>query len=99
MKSFAITALLLGAMPAFAQDIKTGSSASVSAFSADMPIEAIAADPRAKSVLDTVFPGMTAHAMYDQFKSMSVKQLQPMASDRITDAAIAKLASELAAIK
>ena len=43
--------------------------------------------------------GMTAHPMYDQFKSMSVKQLQPMASDQITDAGIAKLTAELAALK
>jgi hypothetical protein len=68
-------------------------------FNVDMPIETIAADPAAKAVLDAVFPGMTTHTMYDQFKSMSLKQLQPMASDQITDVGIAKLSADLAALK
>jgi hypothetical protein len=68
-------------------------------FNVDMPIETIAADPKAKAVLDAVFPGMTTHAMYEQFKGMSLKQLQPMAGDQITDAGIAKLTAELAALK
>lgn len=68
-------------------------------FSIDMPIEAIAADAKAKAVLDAVFPGMTTHAMYEQFKGMTLKQLQPMASEQITDAGIAKLTTELAALK
>jgi hypothetical protein len=37
--------------------------------------------------------------MYEQFKGMSLKALQPMASDQITDAGIAKLSAELAALK
>jgi hypothetical protein len=68
-------------------------------FTVDTPIETLAADPTARIALDANFPGMTTHAMYDQFKSMSLKQLQPMAADQITDAAIAKLATDLAAIK
>ncbi len=72
---------------------------SAAKFTVDMPIEAIAADAKAKAVLDAVFPGMTTHAMYEQFKGMTLKQLQPMASEQITDAGIAKLTTELAALK
>jgi uncharacterized cupredoxin-like copper-binding protein len=94
-----VVAVLLAmfAVPALAHD---GHVHNVAApFTVDSTIEAIAADARAKAVLDAVFPGMTSHPMYEQFKGMTVKQLQPMASDQITDAGIAKLTTELAALK
>jgi hypothetical protein len=97
LKTVAIAATLsFAAVPAFAE---TTTPAAVAKFTVDMPIEAIVADPAAKAALDAVFPGMTTHAMYEQFKNMSLKQLQPMASDKITDAGIAKLSAELAALK
>jgi hypothetical protein len=68
-------------------------------FTVDTSIEALAADPAAKTALDANFPGITAHPMYDQFKSMSLKALQPMAADKISDEALAKLSADLAAIK
>ncbi len=99
MKQLVAATLLFSASPLLAQDATPASPVAVAAFTADMAIEAIAADPKAKAVLDAAFPGMTAHPMYEQFKSMSIKQLQPMAGDQITDAAIAKLSTGLAAIK
>jgi hypothetical protein len=89
-------ALTFVAAPVMAENAAPPAAAK---FTADSPIEAIAADPKAKAVLDAVFPGMTTHAMYEQFKGMSLKALQPMASDQITDAGIAKLSAELAALK
>ncbi len=65
----------------------------------DSPIEALVADPKAKMIVDTNFPGMTAHPAYDQFKGMSVKQLQPMSQGVITDEAVKKAEAELAAAK
>jgi hypothetical protein len=97
MKYAIAAALLMVTTSTFAQDKAPAAAASV--FNVDMPIEAIAADPKAKAVLDAVFPGMTTHTMYEQFKGMSLKQLQPMAGDQITDAGIAKMATELAALK
>ena len=44
-------------------------------------------------------PGITTHAMYEQFKSMSLKQLQPMSGGQITDEALAKTNEALAAVK
>jgi hypothetical protein len=98
MKYAIATVLLTATMPAIAQ-MQPSAPVAAAKFNVDMPIEAIAADPKAKAVLDAVFPGMTTHAMYEQFKGMSLKALQPMASDQITDAGIAKLSAELAAIK
>ena len=99
MKHIIAATLLFATTAAFAQDTAPAPAVATSAFNIDTPIEAIAADPKAKAALDAAFPGMTAHPMHQQFKSMSVKQLQPMASDQITDAGIAKLTAELAALK
>lgn len=97
---FVAIALTFVAAPVMAADTAAPvAPAAAAKFTVDMPIEAIAADPKAKAVLDAVFPGMTTHAMYEQFKGMTLKQLQPMASDQITDAGIAKLTTELAALK
>ena len=98
MKYAVVAALLTMTVPTLAQ-VPPSAPAAAAKFTVDMPIEAIAADPKAKAALDAVFPGMTTHAMYEQFKGMSLKALQPMASDKITDEGIAKLAAELAAIK
>lgn len=68
-------------------------------FTLDTPIEAIAADPAAKAVLEANVPGLTTHAMYDSFKSMSLKQLQPMSGGRITDEGLTKAGEALAAVK
>lgn len=98
MKYAILAALLTMTAPAVAE-VPPSAPAVAAKFTVDMPIEAIAADPQAKAALEAVFPGMTTHAMYEQFKGMSLKSLQPMASDKITDDGIAKLAVELAAIK
>ncbi len=65
----------------------------------DTPIETIAANPDGKAVLDKDVPGLTAHPMYDQFKSMSLKDLAPMSQGKITDDVIKKVDTDLAAIK
>lgn len=68
-------------------------------FSLDTPIETLVADAAAKAVLDADIPGMTAHPAFDQFKSMSLKQLQPISQGQITDETLTKVAADLAAIK
>ena len=97
---FAMTA------PAFAQTAPAPASAPAAAtaaatgkFSLDTPIEAIAADPAGKAVLDADFPGMLTHPAYDQFKGMSLSAVQPMAQGAITDEQMAKAKVDLAAIK
>ena len=68
-------------------------------YSVETPLEIIIADPAGKAVLDRDLPGLTTHAMFDQFKSMSLKQLQPMSSGKITDDSLVKLSADLAAVK
>jgi phosphate-selective porin len=97
MKYLFAAALLATIAPAMA--VAETAAPAAAKFTVDTPIEALANDPAAKAALDANFPGVTTHAMYEQFKGMSLKQLQPMAADKITDAGIAKLAADLAVIK
>ena len=103
MRSVVLAAALIGA-PVFAHAPSPAIPAAAPAVATsrlniDMPIEALAADPAGKAVLDANFPGMTTHAMYDQFKSMTLTQVQPMSNGNIKDEAVAKAKADLAAIK
>ncbi len=110
MKSIVLTAALLAAAPALATTpVKPAAAptpvaapavaAPAAKISADLPIEALVADPRAKAVLEANMPGVTTHPMYDSFKSMTLGQLAPMSQGQITDAVLAKVTADLAAIK
>jgi len=68
-------------------------------FTLDTPIETLVADPAAKAVLDAEIPGITAHPMYEQFKTMSLTQLAPVSGGKLSDEALAKTKARLAAIK
>jgi len=110
MKFVAFSAALLAttAAPAFAQTTTTATApstapapaaAAAAKFTLDTPIEAIAADPAGKAVLDADFPGMLTHPAYEQFKGMSLTAVQPMAQGQITDEQMAKAKVDLAAVK
>ena len=62
-------------------------------------IEALAADPRAKAVVDKELPQLLSHAAYDQFKTMTLSALAPMSQGSITDEKLAAIQAELAKIK
>ncbi|CAN5330321.1 hypothetical protein BH09PSE2_BH09PSE2_14020 [soil metagenome] len=74
-------------------------AAQAAKFTTDTPIETIAADPAGKAILDKDMPGLTSHPAYDQFKAMSLKAVQPMSQGAISDEALAKVATDLAAVK
>lgn len=69
-------------------------------FNLDTPIEALVADEKAKVVLATdLKTDVTANPSYDQFKAMSLRQVQPFAPDKLTDDLLKKVETDLAAIK
>jgi hypothetical protein len=68
------------------------------ALSLDTPIEQVAAVPAGKAVLDKDIPGLLTHPAYDQFKGMSLKEVQPMSQGAITDDMLAKTGADLAAV-
>ena len=104
MKMRIVTALaltLMAATPALAQTAApapAAAPAAASAFSADTPLETVVANPAAKAVLDKDLPSISSHPAFDQFKSMSLRQLQPYAQGKITDEVIAKVDADLKAV-
>jgi hypothetical protein len=59
------------------------------------PISDLAAKPETKAILDKDVPGLTAHPAFDQFKGMTLKDLQPMSQGQLTDAQIAAVQADL----
>jgi hypothetical protein len=94
------TLVLSAAAPLAAQTASAPAPVTAAAkISIDSPIETLVADPAGKAAIDSAFPGMTSHPAYDQFKGMSLKQVQPMSQGAITDEAIAKVSAALSAIQ
>ena len=63
------------------------------------PIEALAANPAAKAVLDKDLPGLTTHEAYEQFKAMTLSQVAPMSQGAITEAILKTVQADLDQIK
>jgi hypothetical protein len=98
----AVAAALTLASPLAAQNGVPAAAAPAAAaakYTVDTPLETIVADPAGKAAIDAVMPGLTTHAMFDQFKAMSLKQLAPMSGGKITDEGLAKASEALAAVK
>jgi len=87
------------AAPATSAKLAPTAAPAATSFSLDTPIETLVADPAAKAVLDAEIPGITAHPMYEQFKTMSLTQLAPMSGGKLSEEALAKTKTRLAAIK
>jgi len=113
MKLIAAAALLLTATPVLAQTatapaapatapaapVATTGAAAATKFTIDTPIEQLIADPAAKAVLEASIPGISSHPSLEQFKALSLTAVQPYSGGAITDAMIAKITADLAAIK
>ena len=96
----ALALTLMAAAPALAQTAPVAPPAATTAvaFSADTPLELVVADPAAKAALDKTLPNISKHPAFDQFKAMSLRQLQPYASDKISDEAVSKVDADLKAL-
>ncbi|OYY78035.1 MAG: hypothetical protein B7Y43_08105 [Sphingomonas sp. 28-62-20] len=111
MKLIAAVALLtLTATPVLAQTMPAtpaapapatpGAAATAPAkLSIDSPIEQLVASPAAKAVVEGAIPGLSQHPSFDQFKAMTLAQVQPYSGGAITDEMIKKITDGLAAIK
>jgi hypothetical protein len=95
----AVVAALTLSAPLLGQNATAPAPVAVAKFTVDTPLETIVADPAGKAALDANMPGLTTHQMYEAFKGMSLKQLQPMSNGKITDAALVKVGAALAAVK
>ncbi len=105
MKTTAFAAVLLiagAASPAFADGHNHAEHAAAqapkAALSVDAPIATLMADAKAAAVLEKHLPGIATHPAYEQFKDMSLVQVQPWSAGMITDETIAKVKEDLAKI-
>ena len=55
------------------------------------PIAELAADPTTKAILVKELGDVTQHPAYEQFKGMTLRQLQPMASSMLTEEKLAAI--------
>ena len=101
-----VAALLLAAQTAAATPapatapVATPAAATPAArLNLDTPVETIVADARGKAVIDADLPELIGHPSYEMFKTMSLNQLQGYAPDKLTAEVLAKLATDLAAVK
>lgn len=97
MRIFAF-ALALLAVPTHAAAQTAPTPTVTSELSANTPIEAIVAVPEGKAVLQAKMPNLLTHAMYDSFKGMSLRELQPYSQGAITDERVAEVDAALKAI-
>lgn len=85
---------------AMAQTATVQTAPAAAKFNLDTPIEALVADEKAKAVLATgLGTDVTAHPAYEQFKGMSLRQVQPMSGGQVTDEMLVAIEKGLAEIK
>ncbi|OQW47839.1 MAG: hypothetical protein A4S16_07470 [Proteobacteria bacterium SG_bin6] len=113
MKLIVCAALLsLSAAPALAQQAPApapapapasgdaAAPAPAGALTLDTPIETLVANPKAKAALDQVLQtDITANPFYDQIKTLSFNQVQPLSNGQLSDDLLKKIGEALAAIK
>jgi hypothetical protein len=105
MKTLAICAVLVLATPSLAAAQAQGAAPAADASARPLvvtdatPIEAIAATPAGKAAIEKNIPELMPHPAYDQFKGMSLRQLEPLSGGIITDQKIAAVEAALKAGK
>lgn len=98
--AFALIVMPAAAMAqAPAAPAPAATAAAAATLSADTPIETIVANPQGKAVLEKEMASLLAHPMFDSFKAMSLRQLQPYSSGAITDEKLAAVDAALKAVK
>lgn len=97
-KTIAAMILVLAGAPALAGQAEPPKAAVAAKLSADSPLETVAASPAGKAVLDKEMPTLLSHPMYDAFKSMSLRQVQPMSGGAISAELVDKVDAELKAL-
>ena len=88
--------LLFAPVAALAMDDHADHAAQ--ALTIESPIEALMANDAARAIVLEQLPGLDEHPAYGQFKSMSLKAVQPFSQGAITEDALTKIAEGLAAI-
>jgi hypothetical protein len=88
------------AAPALAIDPPAAAPAAAAKLTtADTTIGDLLDNPAAKAVLEKHLPALVGNAQIEMARSMTLKQIQPMTGDMLSDELLAKVDLDLAAIK
>ena len=88
------------AAPALAIDAPAAAPAPAAKLTtADTTIGDLLDNPAAKAVLEKHLPALVGNAQIEMARGMTLKQIQPMAGDMLSDELLAKVDLDLAAIK
>ncbi|NQX94557.1 MAG: hypothetical protein HRT64_06520 [Erythrobacter sp.] len=96
--------VLASAAPAFAQDeapapeMAETMEAPAEAMTINNSIEELMGTEATAAILQKHIPGIDQHPAYDQFKGMSLIELQPWSAGAVTDEIIAAVTAELEAL-
>lgn len=97
--AFAAALLILGAStPAFADGHMEKTAAPAAKLTIESSIETLMADKATAAIVLKHVPGINEHPAYDQFKGMSLVELQPWSAGAVTDEIIAAVTADLAAL-
>ncbi|MEM7689181.1 MAG: hypothetical protein AAF291_09175 [Pseudomonadota bacterium] len=97
--AFAAALLVFGvAAPAMADGHREKAQAPAQKLTIDSSIETLMASEAGAAILLKHIPGINEHPAYDQFKGMSLVELQPWSAGAVTDEIIAAVTADLAAL-
>lgn len=97
--SLAAASATVFAAPALAIDAPTAAAPAAKLSTADTTIGDLLDNPAAKAVLEKHLPALVGNAQIEMARSMTLKQIQPMAGEMLSDELLAKVDIDLAAIK
>ena len=98
MRILLVSVCIATAPAAYAQAATPApSSATAAKYTTDeTEIGTLLDDPAAKAILDKYVPGMTASDQIEMARLMTLKAIQPYATDTITDDVLAKIDADFA---
>ena len=91
-------ALLGAAAPALADGHTEKGATKVEKLTINSSIETLMANEKSAAILEKHLPGIGSHSAYDQFKGMSLVELQPWSAGLVTDEIIAAVTADLEAL-
>lgn len=88
---------LVAAVPALAESAPAPAPAATAKHytTAETSIADLIADPAAKAILDRLIPGLTDNPQLAMVSSMTLRALQPLAADKITEESLSAVDAEL----
>jgi hypothetical protein len=97
--TFAAAGLAVAATPTFAAEASVAAAPAAKFSTEASTIGDLLDNAAAKAVLEKHLPALVGNAQIEMARAMTLKQIQAMAGDMLSDEVLAKVDADLAAIK